>query len=356
MQLLDLPLDIFKHIILVMVQDNGLYKSMKTRFVCRTFANEVLDAVISTRVIEEIAKEDEDLERIETHFDVIARYLHHRVRADRPDAHPWISTIRETCALYVKHAASSEDLNPGQVEDIEFNACLCLAIHTSEVLPVLLKGAFDDKKELAGGTWENCLAIASWIDNLSLAESLHMGSDPVSFFGRPSWAAAAHGHLDVLQFFLRHGALPYEPTFKSRDSLGLGGSAIRAAAAMGHDKIVRFYLQPPYFSPEVQDEVGFAIHCAAETDQPQTLRTLLDQYKQTQTEHSYLSTIDCALRVSCRRGNPGAARVLLEYGADPNDTDKQPRSCLQYAVKSGDATTVKLLLDAVIGGGVALNP
>ncbi|KAK6824938.1 hypothetical protein PG987_012432 [Apiospora arundinis] len=321
MQLLDLPLDIFKHIILVMVQDNGLYKSMKTRFVCRTFANEVLDAVISTGVIEEIAKEDEDLERIETHFDVIARYLHHRVRTDRPDAHPWISTIRETCALYVKHAASSEDLNPGQ-------------------------GAFDDKKEFAGGTWENCLAIASWMGNLSLVESLHMGSDPVSFFGRPSWAATARGHLDVLQFFLRHGAFAYEPTFKSRDSLGLGESAIRAAAAMGHDKIVRLYLQPPYFSPEVQDEVGFAIHCAAETDQPQTLRTLLDQYKQTQTEHSYLSTIDCALRVSCRRGNPGAARVLLEYGADPNDTDKQPRSCLQYAVKSGDAMTVKLLLDA----------
>lgn len=239
------------------------------------------------------------------------------------------------------------DLEPTEIEGIQFDACLCLATQTSEVLRVLLKDAFDDRIDLGEATLENnCLAIASWIGDLSLVDSLHRGIDPLSFFGRPSWAAAAHGHLDVLQYLLGQGALPYEPLFRSRGYLGLGQSAIAAAASMGHGDVVRLYLQPPYLGPQVEDELYGAIHSASETDQPETLRILLDHHKQTQTEHEYLSTIDCSLRLSCTRGAPKATRVLLEYGADPNDTDKQPRSCLQHAAKAGNTATVKLLLDA----------
>ncbi|KAK8094282.1 hypothetical protein PG997_000967 [Apiospora hydei] len=45
-------------------------------------------------------------------------------------------------------------------------------------------------------------------------------------------------------------------------------------------------------------------------------------------------------------GGPDATRLLLEYGAHPNETDKSPRSCLQHAAIAGDADSVKMLLDA----------
>ncbi|KAK8086755.1 hypothetical protein PG994_001729 [Apiospora phragmitis] len=180
--------------------------------------------------------------------------------------------------------------------------------------------------------------------NLTLVESLNKGSDPPSFFGRPSWAAAAQGHLDVLQFFLKQGALPYEPTFTHITDLELGETPIGAAAYMGHDDIVQLYLQPPYFSAGVQEEEAKAIFVAAQGNQPQTLRTLLEHYKQTQQD--FLEILDAALLWSSRRGSPDATRVLLEYGAHPNETDKSPRSCLQHAAIAGDAAIVKLLLDA----------
>lgn len=177
-----------------------------------------------------------------------------------------------------------------------------------------------------------------------MVESLNRGSDPPSFFGRPSWAAAAFGHLDVLQFFLRQGALPYEPTFRHITDLVLGETPLGAAAYMGHNDVVQLYLQPPNFCPEVQNEEAKAIFVAAAGNQPQTLRTLLEHRRQTQQD--FLEMIDAALLWSSRRGAPDATRVLLEYGAHPNETDKSPRSCLQHAAIAGDAATVKLLLDA----------
>ncbi|KAK8134188.1 hypothetical protein PG984_006200 [Apiospora sp. TS-2023a] len=354
MQLLDLPLDVFKNIVLCMVREQGLRKSMTTRLVCRTFANEVLDAVISTRAFEEIAESPLSLSRVERHYNVIARYLHHRVCTDGPDTHPWITTIRESCDLLVKHAVLLVDPDPKQVERIQFSACLCLAINSSStVLPVLWGQERNEKTQFEGGTWENALAIASSMGDLTLVESLNRGSDPPSFFGRPSWAAAAFGHLDVSQFFLKQGALPYEPTFHHVTDLVLGETPLGAAAYMGHDDIVQLYLQPPYFCPGVQKEEAKAMFVAAEGNQPRTLRTLLEHRKRTQPQ-DFLEMLDAALLWSSKRGAPDATRVLLEYGAHPNETDKSPRSCLQHAAIAGDAATVQLLLDA--GASLEASP
>ncbi|KAK8087863.1 hypothetical protein PG997_002824 [Apiospora hydei] len=99
--------------------------------------------------------------------------------------------------------------------------------------------------------------------------------------------------------------------------------------------------------PEVEREVSKAINYAAYANQPQTLRTLLGHYKQTHTKQEFLEQLDFTLVLySCKRGAPDTTHVLLEYGAHPNETDNKPRSCLQLAARSGDAATVKALLDA----------
>ncbi|KAK7968708.1 ankyrin [Apiospora saccharicola] len=59
MQPLDLLLDIFKLLISATVQELGLPKSLGTRLTCRVFASEIHDAIITTKVIEDIVQDRE---------------------------------------------------------------------------------------------------------------------------------------------------------------------------------------------------------------------------------------------------------------------------------------------------------
>ncbi|KAK8087862.1 hypothetical protein PG997_002823 [Apiospora hydei] len=236
MQLLELPWDVFRLVIRAMVQDQGR-QSMKSRVLCRAFANEVLDAVIRTRAIEDIVEADETvLERLRPRFDIIARYLHHRVLTDRrDDSHPWILTIRETSEVLARHMAPLGDHVP--LDRIEASACLCLAVNAGDgVFKGLLQLKDHDrsyaKEHLQGGTAENCLAVASWMGNFALVQSLldqnptnsgaQTDPDPLYLFGRPSWAAAVNGNVDLFEFFLKRGSKPFEPTFKWNRRLILG--------------------------------------------------------------------------------------------------------------------------------------
>ncbi|KAK8055632.1 hypothetical protein PG993_000859 [Apiospora rasikravindrae] len=314
-----------------------------------------------TRGIEDIVEADGGvLERLRPHFGVIARYLLHRVRTDGPDdSHPWIRTIRETSELLARHIETLGDSVP--FDRIEANACLCLAVNAGDgvfkaVLRLKEQDPLNVKEHLQVGTRENCLAVAAWMENSKFIQSLLVknaftcGSetdpDPLSLFGRPSWAAAVNGNVDLFEFFLKRGAKPFEATFKWNRRLILGDSPLGAAAYMGHDSIVRLILGERHH-PELEREVSKAINYAAYANQPRTLRTLLEHYKKTHSEAEVLGQLDFSLLLySCKRGAPDTTRVLLEYGAHPNETDYKPRSCLQLAARSGDAMTVKALLDA----------
>jgi hypothetical protein len=323
------------------------------------FDTEVLDAVITTGAIEDIAEHDGSLQRLKPHFDVIARYLHHRVCADGPDTHPWILTIRKTCERLADHRTPSGHSLP--LEEIQTSACRCLAVNANDwVFKGLLttEELLYHKDHLLGGKWENCLAVAAWMGDLKVVQSLLLTQaptddesdtplDPPSFFGRPSWAAAAGGHLRIYQWFLKRGAMPYEPPTSWNNDLVLGENPLVAAAHLGHDSIVRAILAAG--RPETRREVSKATKHAAYANQPQTLRTLLEDYRQHPdfSEAKLRGRLDYNLAFcSCRRGAPESTRVLLEYGADPDATDYTPRSCLQLAAKSGDARTVRLLLEA----------
>jgi ankyrin repeat protein len=189
--------------------------------------------------------------------------------------------------------------------------------------------------------------------DLELVKSLHTGSDPLTFFGRPSWAAAAQGHGDVVQFCFDRGALPYEPTDKGGPNFRLSRTPLGAAAYMGHEDIVRLYLQQDYYrSFSERSDAGLAAYFAAQGNQANTLRVILEHVQSNAKHHEFLGIVDWSLVCSCRRGALDAAKVaLFEYGADVNETDLGPRSCLQLAVMSDNAQLVSLLLDA--GAGLA---
>jgi len=285
------------------------------------------------------------------HHDVIALYLYHRVCTDGPVAHAWITTIRETCRM-LAHDTSSEN-DTARLELFERSACLCLAVNVGSRTFEVLKGEEkDDRTQLEGGTSVNCLAIAAWIGDIALVKSYNKGSDHPSFFGRPSWAAAAQGHAEIVQFFFDQGALPYEPDFIEGPNFNLSKSPLGVAAYMGHENIVQLYVQASYHFPEILREEVTAFYYAAQGDQPGTLKYLLEHHKGISTQQQFLYNIDGALVWSCRVGAPVSVRILLDYGADVNESDPAPRSCLQLAAIANNARIVKMLLDA----GASLEP
>lgn len=318
------------------------------------FADEILDAVIETRVIEEVKERTmKFLVRLDHHHHVIARYLYHRVRTDGPITHFWITTVRETCRILAQHTNSENDT--ARVELLERSACLCLAVREgSSVFEKLSKeeAEFSAESE-AGRTLANSLALAAWMGDKTLVVSLKHSPDwldsdpdPESFFGRPSWAAAAQGHADIVQFFLDQGASPCQPESSEAPSFELSKTPLGVAAYMGHENITRLYLQPPYYRAEVRPELRSAVFYAAEGNQPTTLKYILEHYRETSTPHAFLYAIDGALVASCRRGAPLSVRILLDYGADANESDTISHSCLQLAAISGDTQVVKMLLEA----------
>lgn len=277
--------------------------------------------------------------------DVIGRYLHHRLSTDRPDAHPWISRIRETTQTLIQKTNSKNDL--ARIELFERSACNCLALNRGSKVYEILNGGRDERHVEDGGTAADCLTVAAWIGDLNLVRSLHKGSDNLSLFGRPSWAAAAQGHLEVLLYLLDKGALPYEPHDQDGNSHDVWMSAFSTAVYMGRGNIVRMYLQLPYYRLETEtDRLFRPVLAAVQGNQTHTLRTLLDRYKSDAFPQEYMRTIDFALVQACKRGVADSGRVLLEYGADVHETDGSARSCLQLAAMCGSIPLVKMLLDA----------
>lgn len=182
--------------------------------------------------------------------------------------------------------------------------------------------------------------------DLDLVKSLHKGSDPLSHFGRPSWAAAAQGHRDILQFCLDEGALPYETAFERGPSFGLYRSPLAAAGYMGREAIVRLYLQLPDYRSEIRPDEELAVYFTAQSNQINTFKMLLEHVQAKAAPQKWLAIVDWALVCSCRRGAAATAKIALEYGADANETSRGPRSCLQLAAMSGSAPIVKMLLNA----------
>jgi ankyrin repeat protein len=120
------------------------------------------------------------------------------------------------------------------------------------------------------------------------------------------------------------------------------------AAYRGHEAILQLCLHQRYceFNYLAKQDVIEGAYPATIRNQTNTLRLTMEYMRKVSRAPWVQYLPSHALVWSCERGAHLTAKVTLEYGANPNATDRTPRSCLQLAARSGSAALVKMLLDS----------
>jgi hypothetical protein len=303
------------------------------------FAREILDAVIATRTIEDISHSGLGIMRYQ--YNILARYIHHRISARGPVLHGWIPHIRLTVQKLLSLKGQGSSVSR---EELEWEACASKAAVEGAHAILFMRTDERPISKVENDTEEDCLALAAWIGDFDLVKSLHKGTNLETFFGTPSWAAARRGHVEIVRYCLEHRA-ELTPTDGLMTSIG-------AAASMGHEKVVQLYLDLPEFNVEGRPDVISAVHRAAKENQVTTYKMLLAHAKRVDTHYNYVKALDHSFVYACKRGALDTAKLALEYGANIEQTDAGPRNCLQNAAISGNVELVKMLLE----GGASVFP
>lgn len=151
------------------------------------------------------------------------------------------------------------------------------------------------------------------------------------------WAALYHGHTEQILAAIKAGA-----HVDARDKQGR--TALHYAAAQGNALVVKGLLEAGA-DPNAKGERGQApLHMASKKPSPDVLRLLAT------TPGVQVNDPDrqgwTPLLGAVHAGNTAAVRILLEAGADPNQTSLFQRSGLHWAVAQGNTEIVQLLLAA----------
>ena len=155
-------------------------------------------------------------------------------------------------------------------------------------------------------------------------------------FGTALHAASARNHLKIVQFLLRHGA--------DVNALGLWGwTPLLLATVKGHLEVVRWLLE---HGAEVnaEDKVDnwTSLHLAARDGHFEICRALL--------KHNGNTTVrdddgDTPLHLACGRGHVEIVRFLLNHGADPKARDNYLRTSLHDVSSRGYLDIARLLVE-----------
>jgi len=145
----------------------------------------------------------------------------------------------------------------------------------------------------------------------------------------PLHIAALNGHRDMLELLLEAG-------YAAGETDAEGDSPLHLAIRQDHLEITRLLLKQGDRSPP---ERGSLLYKASTSGNEEIIRLVLE--KEGRFDES---TWASALAQAAERGNLGAARVLLEEGADPGRMDTEGRLPLVNAAARGHVEIVELLL------------
>ncbi|KAL4879754.1 ankyrin repeat-containing domain protein [Aspergillus karnatakaensis] len=361
MNLLDLPLEIF-HLILAEVIDLVHCQDFtELQLVNKTFAREAQKVLFLNRQFRSCGN-----------WNAMAlSYLRYRVLAPDADLYYATRTVRQ-CTDWI--IGASPTANPQQPEKLCYALCHSVICRGTQILQRTFTGLdcnFTETQkrqgeEQASDAPEHRLCAAACIGRLDLVQSLvDQGVDvnvESDIYGAPLWCAARGGHLPVVQWLLHKGADSYSGAICWRegdketivDHLRRmnGGyrpyTALQAAAAAGHEELVRLFLEPPF---NVSRPVCSLLHAsisAARKGHANVLRVLLASVDITTiTQELFTMALDIALKKSADQGHLECMRCLLDAGAPVNSYyyNAGVPSTAWWAATNGQNEAIELLLE-----------
>jgi len=177
-----------------------------------------------------------------------------------------------------------------------------------------------------GGFYVSPLVAALETEQFEVAELLCRHGAHVDVRGyrecTPLWNASNKGHLEIVQWLLRHGADPN--LWDGPD----GRTALYSVAKWGTLEVAQTLLQHNA-DPNIQDSKGQTpLHGASKNGNGEVVRLLLEQGVEVNARKKDGST---PLHLASEDGYLEVARVLIEHGADRDAEDNKGRTPFQVA-------------------------
>ncbi|KAL2860988.1 ankyrin repeat domain-containing protein [Aspergillus lucknowensis] len=291
-------------------------------------------------------------------------------RALAPDAGVYypIRTVRD-CTDWIVARLSA----PGRRREICATLSRAAAEPPAGVIHAVLTennyGYSDDQKRMGHGQRSDApahrLCSAICISDISLVRSLLDEGIDVNgksdIFGSPLTCAARGGHLQAAQLLIEIGAdVNLDVTLttgrKEMSKLSAPGgfrapwTALDAAAAGGHEEIVKLLLEPHLNLSRSSCSFFNAIIRAARKGNTRALQILMDHADFDAIPRGYVTRVlDVALKESASGGHVETMQFLLDAGApvdlEPRDKEAREWTAVGRAAGNGHNSAIELLLD-----------
>lgn len=195
-----------------------------------------------------------------------------------------------------------------------------------------------DREVTMQTTLNRMLVQASRSNNKRLVRKLIMkGADPngqPGVEGSALHAAAAVGHVDIVRLLIKAGA-----AINAKGPRGI--TALQSAAIEGQIVVVRLLLDRGALADTPSGHHGTALVAAASRGHLKVVRTLIKSGANVNAQGGPYGN---ALQAAAIMGNVELTKLLLDEGGEVNDTGANGCTALQAAAFAGKTEVVKLLL------------
>ncbi|KAL2007052.1 hypothetical protein VTN00DRAFT_8490 [Thermoascus crustaceus] len=356
MELLDLPLDVFRTILEATVIVLGAQRVPRLRLVNKFFDGEVIRAACITGILDYCPH---------VWGPWVAWHLQRRVLAHRArDNNYLVCTLGRVVDEFVAKYEGDEQ------HERKLEISLTVSRAAAQYLKLY---AFDQSSRLGIGQTshapEHLLSAAAYVGDVSVVESLLARGVDVNagnnVFGKPLFAAASAGNLDVVRLLLARGADADDGVYPRTEdderlmetaynSWGLEmhiacceegvRTALDAAAIGGYEEVVRLLLQPEFGVSRLTYSYRHAIVNDAHGGNANVMRLLNEAGNFSGIPKQWLRQLwGCALQVAAEMGQPDT--LLLQRGAAVDGTSNCRDTPIIMAAGGGYLQVVELLLD-----------
>lgn len=359
----NMPPEVVAEIIDTVVLSVGPYKALRLRSVSKVFHDQILRSLFYSKrcAIDPCNKYHTTSDKFQRMSPpLVSRLLVAQIELNRGGEGPLFQLIR--MALHTLDDPQTDD--PQRLKNLRI-ICQAAASARADLLKLL-----SEKEQSGSGTIYEQVPLSAAIiaGNITTVRRLLGEGADVNFknpyFGRPLTIAAKSNHLEIIELLLDHGAKFYGvswPTLSyqswscferisSGDYFSSSGSVLQTASLAGHYDAVVLLLNPKYGHPTEGIEYERSIVAAARGGHLKTLQLLRERYTGVRHPYSLFLMNTRTFIEACCCGHEEIVRMMLDSGVSINTTHKTKENrehvtALHLAALHGHAHIIRLLLD-----------